>query len=276
MEELVQTAPQQPKPKSSIRPHAPSLELKVEGSEQGSSLTRLGKREIGSDNDNNEHQPKRVRLTRKNLPLFNKMTRKKGSNKALESSAPESTAKSSTTKTVSTTSSGFADQAYKNNILHPLQCKLPTNLEHLHKRYFRSRATASPSASEYESYANIVGDAPNKATMGIEVDQRLLKKYNDKGYYRVLDHAFTGFPKDVGFNNNLSAPQPDFVEGLKRQEYDPFPVDEQVNGAKLYKDNPLSLVLPRLAGEWKGPGMDMAKAKLQSAYDGAALVFARN
>lgn len=46
--------------------------------------------------------------------------------------------------------------------------------------------------------------------------------------------------------------------------------------AVLYKDNPGSLTLPHLAGEWKGPDGNMKEATLQSGYGGAALVFARN
>ncbi|KAK0637393.1 hypothetical protein B0T17DRAFT_475825, partial [Bombardia bombarda] len=88
--------------------------------------------------------------------------------------------------------------------------------------------------------------------------------------------AFTAFPKDVSFNNGLSAPQPDYVEGLGMEEYRPLPVDKHVNGAVLYKDNPRSVTLPHLAGEWKGPGGDMREVTLQSGYDGAALVYARN
>jgi hypothetical protein len=111
--------------------------------------------------------------------------------------------------------------------------------------------------------------------MVFEVGGKLPKQY-PKGYKRVFNQAFTGFPKDVGFNNNLSAPQPDFVEGVRMQEYRPFPVDEYINGAVLYKDNPGSVTLSHLTGEWKGSGKDMDKARLQSAYDGAALVYARN
>ncbi len=59
-------------------------------------------------------------------------------------------------------------------------------------------------------------------------------------------------------------------------EFRPFPVDDHVNGAVLMKDNPRSVTLPHLAGEWKGPGGDMREATLQSGYDGAALVRARN
>lgn len=128
-------------------PHASSPEPKIEEEEQASPATRLRKRQIGRDGDENEHQLKRARLTRKNLALF---------------------------------------------------------------------------------------------------------------------------------NNSLSAPKPGFVEGFKMQEYDPFPVNEHVSGAVLYRDNPHSVTLPHLAGEWKGRGKDTEEARLQSAYDGAAVVYARN
>jgi hypothetical protein len=53
-------------------------------------------------------------------------------------------------------------------------------------------------------------------------------------------------------------------------EYRPFPVQNHINGAVLYKNNPHSVTLPHLAGEWKGPDGKMNDATLQSAYDGAA------
>ncbi|KAK0727168.1 hypothetical protein B0T26DRAFT_764775 [Lasiosphaeria miniovina] len=112
--------------------------------------------------------------------------------------------------------------------------------------------------------------------MVFEVGGKLLKEYDNDGYQRVFNQAFTDFPKDVGFNNSLSAPQPDFVEGLQMREYRPFPVGRQVSGAVLYKDDPNSLALPYVAGEWKGRGKDMEEARVQSAYDGSALVYARN
>jgi hypothetical protein len=97
-----------------------------------------------------------------------------------------------------------------------------------------------------------------------------------RAYNQAFNQTFTGFPQNAGFNNGLSAPQPDFVEGLEKKEFRPFPVDEDVGGAVLYKDNPFSITLPHLAGEWKGREKDIKKAWLQSAYDGAALVYGRN
>ncbi|KAK3320252.1 hypothetical protein B0T19DRAFT_451516 [Cercophora scortea] len=222
------------------------------------------KRQIAVDSDDDKPQPKRARLTRKNLALFDKMGKKKD--------PQDSTTSSQKTKTTSTTPSGFADQAYKNGILPPRHSKPPKNLEDIHKRHTTSRATASPTESEYKRYTNKVGRAPNEATIVVEISRRMLKDYDDEGYHQSFNQSFTGFPEGVGFNNGLSAPQPDFVEGLEKREYDPFPVDEYI----LYDDDPDSLALPHLAGEWKGRGKNMEEARLQSAYDGAALVFARN
>ncbi|KAK0612984.1 hypothetical protein B0T17DRAFT_542373 [Bombardia bombarda] len=167
-------------------------------------------------------------------------------------------------------------RAYENGILNSHLSKPPTNLEDIRKRRIESRGTASPTESEYERYVKKVEGARNEATMVFEVGGKLLKDYNDDGYNRVFNQAFTGFPKDVGFNNSLSAPQPDFVEGLEMQEYRPFPVYKHIDGAVLYKDEPRSVTLTHLAGEWKGPDGNMKEAELQSAYNGAALVFARN
>lgn len=53
------------------------------------------------------------------------------------------------------------------------------------------------------------------------------------------------------------------------EEFRPFPINDHVDGAILYKDNSNSVTLPHLTGEWKGCGKDMEEARLQSAYDGA-------
>ena len=231
----------------------------------------MRKQQFDSDGDI-ERQPKRVRLTQENLALFDTMAKKKGS----KASAPApSSSVAESTKTTSTTSSGFAIQAYENGILHPIKSEPPKNLKAIRKRLDQSRETASPPESQYEDYVYGVEVAPNEATMVVEVGKKLLKEY-PRAYSKVYNQAFTGFPKDVGFNNGLSAPQPDFVEGLGMPEFQPFPASKQLSGSVLYKDNPFSLVLPHIAGEWKGPGKDMEEARMQSGYDGAALVYARN
>ncbi|KAK4683173.1 hypothetical protein QC764_0026690 [Podospora pseudoanserina] len=233
------------------------------------------KRQLDSNNDA-EPQAKRaratrltsepVRLTRKNLALFNKIGKKKTSDPSDDSGS---------TKTISTTTSGFAIQAYKNGVLDPSSSKPPKDLEEIYQRSALPRGTASPTESEYSDYVDRVNRAANEATVVIETTE-LLKKHGDKRYNRAFNQAFTAFPKDVGFNHGLSAPQPDFVEGPEMKDFLPFPVDELVPGAVLYKDNPRVVTLPHIAGEWKGPDGSMAEATLQSSYSGAALVYARN
>ncbi|KAK0621404.1 hypothetical protein B0T17DRAFT_508754 [Bombardia bombarda] len=264
-EQVEKPKPQPPKYRDTFLP-----EPNVEGQEHVPPVTRLRKRQIDSEGDDDEHELKRARLTRNNLALFNKMGRKKGS------APPDSAGDSSSIKTTSITSSGFAILARKNGILNPSSSKPPENLGAIRERYAQPRETASPTESAYGDYVDTVDRACNEATMVVEVSGQLLKKYPRGGYTRAFNQAFTAFPNDVGFNNGLSAPQPDFVEGPEMQDYLPFPVDEYVGGAVLYKENPRSVTLAHLAGEWKGPGKDMENARLQSAYDGAALVYARN
>ncbi|KAK3336827.1 hypothetical protein B0T19DRAFT_447654 [Cercophora scortea] len=259
---------------------------KVEWLEQASPATLLRKRPIDDDSDSDsdseqdgEHRPKRTRLTRKNLALFNKMAKNKGK-KASAYAPPESTAQSSSTtqaKTISTTSSGFADQADKNGILNTRRSKRPENYEDTANRLARSRETASPPESAYRRYIKATGKSGStEMTVLVEMAPLLKTYHDDDGYSREFNRSFTGLPKDLGFNNGLSAPQPDFIEGLEKREYHPFPIDERVRRAVLYKDDPDSLALPHLAGAWKGPGKDMEEARLQSAYDGAALVYGRS
>ncbi|KAL2689429.1 hypothetical protein Neosp_003483 [[Neocosmospora] mangrovei] len=248
----------QPLQEPSQAEHPPSRE------EQAPTTAKSRKREIDSDSGV-EPLTKRARLTQKNLALFDKMGKKKSS---------DPTEDSKTTKTTSTTTSGFADKAYKNHILHPHYSKRPTNIDDIRRRYGASRDTASPPESIYERYADRIEGAGNEATTVIE-SSKLLKEYNDKGYRRAFNRPFTNAPQDAGYNNGLSAPQPDFVEGLARGEFRPLPVDDHVPGAVLYRDDPLSVTLPHVAGEWKGPDGSMREAELQSAYDGAAMVYAR-
>ncbi|KAF3768389.1 hypothetical protein M406DRAFT_71412 [Cryphonectria parasitica EP155] len=49
----------------------------------------------------------------------------------------------------------------------------------------------------------------------------------------------------------------------------------KLSGGILYKNEYNPIALPHLAGEWKGP-LRSKGATLQSAYDGASLVYARN
>ncbi|VBB84197.1 Putative protein of unknown function [Podospora comata] len=209
-----------------------------------------------------------ARLTRQNLARFNKMGKKKCSD-------PSDHSRSTKTKTTSTTSTGFADKARKNGILDPHGSRLAKNLEDIRQQQAKSRATASPTESVYNDYVDRVDRAGNESTIIVATSKRLLKEY-PTNYPDAYNRAFTNLPKNAGFNNGLSAPQPDFIEGLEKEEYRPFPVDDYIPRATLYQDDPRSITLPQIAGEWKGPAGDIREARIQSAYDGAAMVHARN
>ncbi|KAF2964694.1 hypothetical protein GQX73_g8888 [Xylaria multiplex] len=236
---LTQTSARQPlfeEAEHVARPKPPKCrdtslpQCKVERQHQILLTSRVQKRQIESEQDdsNNEHELRRARLTRKNLARLNRMAKRKRPSKESASASilTDSTADSSSAKTISTTSPGFAIRAHRNGIVGSLYSKPPTNLGTIHEQHAKPRASASPTESMYEHYSHTVSKIGNEATT----------VYND-----------------VGFNNGLSAPQPDFTEGLEMREYDPFPVDEQVSGAVLYKDDPYSVTLSHLAGEFKSP-----------------------
>ena len=104
----------------------------------------------------------------------------------------------------------------------------------------------------------------------------LFREYDDDVNYTInTNRSFTAFPRNVGFNDGLSAPQPDYLEGPSRVDFEPFPVSD-VSGAVVFKDDRHSATLPHLAGEWKGPHGSKEQTELQSSYDGAALVYGRN
>ena len=113
--------------------------------------------------------------------------------------------------------------------------------------------------------------------MIFEMSRQMLREYDgDLGYRKNLMRAFTHFPRHIGLNNRLPAPQPDFIEGLEVRAFGPFLRADDISGAMLYEDDAFSVTLPHLAGEWERDEGGMDKAIQQSAYVGAALVYARN
>ncbi len=135
------------------------------------------------------------------------------------------------TKINSTMMPGFAMQAFQNGQLCPLHSKRPTNLEAIRTRFAASRGTPSPTESVHEAYVWKTASGINKDTTIHEMNRTLLKENPKQGCNSAFKLACTGIPKDVGFNNCLPIPQPDFVEGLQMQEFYPFPVSEYISGA---------------------------------------------
>lgn len=252
------------------------LQIKTVVDTEALSAEILRTQQTSNESEKNGHCRKRARLTRENLAAFDEMAKKKAPTNAPAPLTADPAAESRSAGTKSTTASGFAIQAYENGILKSRLSKPPSNIRLIYENHLQPRYSPSPTVSEYEKYVRDVKGALTEATLLNKSSRKLLKEYQDEGYTNQLNCAFSGFPKDCGINNGLFAPQPDFVEGLEMQEYYPFPINKQIKGAVLYKDEPCSLTLPQLAGEWKGRGKDIDKAEVQSSYDGAALVYARN
>ncbi|KAL5326602.1 hypothetical protein ACEPPN_004289 [Leptodophora sp. 'Broadleaf-Isolate-01'] len=180
----------------------------------------------------------------------------------------------SSSKTVSTTDSSFPRLVFENGVLDPLNSVPPENLGYLQDRLNRARDTKSPTESEYQDFVYRTQEAPNEQTMLLETS-KLLKEYG-RGYRRVYNQALSNFPKSVGFNTGLSAPQPDMIEGLDLREFKPFPVRQELGGAAVPTSETNATTLPHLAGEWKAGGKDMIQARTQAAYDGACMVYGRH
>ena len=180
----------------------------------------------------------------------------------------------SSSKTVSTTDSRFPFLAGGNAILWEPNAKPPLNLQFLQDRLNRRRGTPSPTESEYEIATHNLVIAENEGTVAAEASN-LLKNYHITGYRRAINLPFKDFPKNVGFNDGLSPAQPDIIEGLEIPNFKPFLPSEQLTAAIPYSSRN-AITLPHCAGEWKGPGKDLNLARVQAAYDGASMVYARN
>ncbi|KAI1124924.1 hypothetical protein F5Y10DRAFT_20074 [Nemania abortiva] len=264
------------------RPEQPPLH--TDTVQDTSPITRLRKRQSTADGGSasNGRQLKRVRLTRENLAHFNTMAGTKA--KDAGGSRTEGTA---TTKT-SSTASGFAMRIQENGVLLHRRSERPTNFHDIHAKLSRPCTPAPPTELEFKQYKRRVGRAPNESTVLSTTHWMLLKQYDleeednndvdddidNEPYVSFMCQKFSNFPENVGFNNNCSAPQPDFVEGLVREKFEPFPI-QAVSGAFLYHDKPCTIALPHIAGEWKACEKGTEKASTQCAYDGAALVYAR-
>ncbi|KAK4195336.1 hypothetical protein QBC40DRAFT_343499 [Triangularia verruculosa] len=239
-------------------PHQPQLQLQQEQQEDSSILLARDWSEP-------------VRLTRKNLALFNKMA---GHDSEPTESLETGSLKMSSSTTISTKMSGFARRATENGILSLHNSQLPKNIDSIRRRYAAPRATPSPTQSEFEDYATKNQGDPNEATVMARFQRFLLKSFKG-AYIQVFNRQFTGFPTGVGFNDGLSAAQPDFVEGLAKPGKWPLEV-RGIGGAVLHAGDLNSIVLPHIAGEFQRPGGQMEAAEVQARYDGAALTYARN
>ncbi|MCJ1314675.1 hypothetical protein MMC25_008357 [Agyrium rufum] len=182
---------------------------------------------------------------------------------------------SSSTKIVSSSDLRFQKTAVKNGVLVPMEYTEPINFNEIWEYLNRLRQSASPDTSAYKEYLFDAATAGNEDTVK-QVVIGHLKKYNDGSYRSAYNQQFTEYPDTVGFNDGLSAPKPDLVQGINLQAFEPYPVMEKLGGSAVPIPDPYAITLAHLAEEFKRPDGDLMQARSQAAYDGASLVYARD
>jgi hypothetical protein len=182
---------------------------------------------------------------------------------------------SSSTKTVSTSDPRFQQIAVNNGVLVPRNSTQPNNFDETHNYLNRPRESASPSLDEYNQYLFDADTADNEDTLKLAVIGQL-KKYNDGSYRSAYNQQFTEYPSNAGFNDGLSTPKPDLIQGFNLEAFEPYPVKDQLGGSAVPTPSLYPITLAHMAGEFKRPGGDLIQARCQAAYDAACLVYGRN
>lgn len=238
----------------------------------------ISKRSASTFEDNPVEPPaKRLRLTRQNLQIYEMQTSNPNTFMPSHGSQPPplSTTKTSRTKSVSVSDSSFGDAALKNRIYDCTTSLKATNIEDWEEICNRSRDTASPDEVEFEDYRHNITTACSEAGI-VQYSQSLFKEYKGlykHGYRKTYNEALSRIPSAMGFNNNLSPAQPDFLEGYDLAKFRPYQ-PQDLNFA-VVKHGMSATTLPHLAGEFKGQGKDLRQAAIQAAYDGAIMVCGR-
>ncbi|KAK3348991.1 hypothetical protein B0T25DRAFT_415257, partial [Lasiosphaeria hispida] len=210
-----------------------------------------------------------IRLTRKNLALLNSLNGDNNSDDDRNNSGyPESENDSDTMNKLSTTTSGFEARAYENGILDSTTSKAPQDLDAIRLHLARRRSSTQPSEHAHQQYYHNVSDSFNEATASVFVQVDVMKRHNDLNYNQMNNRAITQIPEE-GFNQGLSNPIPDLLEGLKTKR-----LPSRIHDHALHKD--CSLALCHFAVEFKRTDGNLYQAGHQAAYDGATMVYARN
>jgi hypothetical protein len=222
---------------------------------------------VTSDGDMPNIKP----LTRKNLARLNAQNGITDKDDDIGSAYLFEDDTDDTMKTISTTGSGFAQQAYENGILDPAASyPLPSDFDTIQHSFTQRRTSTQPSEPTHRIYSELVCTSYNESGASYLVQTDILKRYeySDWRYRRVRDRAITQIPSQ-DFNHGLSNPLPDVLEGL----YTKALPDHLHNNALHTKE---SLSFCHFAVEFKRTDGNLRQATVQAAYDGATMVCARN
>ncbi|KAK5651279.1 hypothetical protein OQA88_12623 [Cercophora sp. LCS_1] len=170
--------------------------------------------------------------------------------------------------TIPTTDSAFEQHAYENGILDPIASRPPHGLNTIRNCVTQRRTNTQPSERIHQAYCNKVSRSFNEGSASHLIQTRIMREYNDPQYNRVHGRAITQIPKQ-DFNNNLSDPRPDVLEGLCTEV-----LPDHLHDNALHKKKSLSFY--HFTAEFKHDDGNLHQATVQAAYNGAVLVNARD
>lgn len=193
------------------------------------------------------------------------------------------TTPSGRSKTFSTTDHQFEAVFRKNGGLDPNDSDKhpPVNEKDIQAYLDKSRGSASPTRDDHQDFRTSLFKAGNEREIESLFQGSVYKDTNKthellkKDYGANIDRQWVAFPKDVGFNNGLSTPKPDRVEGYAQRSF-PKSIEQIGGAATLVNDSPAFVGLPHVATEFKAHGKSMLEAEVQAGYDGAHMVYGRN
>lgn len=210
-----------------------------------------------------------------------------GSKSGRSCSSPETATVPSSrgAKSIPTTDSKFETAFRANGGVSALRASEvpPSNKQEVRAYISQDRGSASPTSSQHRKFLDSLEAAFNERDIENLLQGRLFKDTNktnslqDIDYRANVDKQWIAFPKNVGFNNGLSAPTPDLVEGYAQRTFPPS-IQQLGGSATLIHDHSASAYvgLPHFAAEFKDFGKNMREAEVQAGYDGAHMLYARN
>lgn len=197
-------------------------------------------------------------------------------------SSKTGSAATSDAKSISTTHEDFEHRFRVNGAISVLKSRKipPSNKDEATAYALKLRESASPTSSQQDYYLEELEQTSNEREVEELMCGNILKPHRipelrEINYRAKIDKQWAAYPKDVGFNNGLSAPKPDRTEGYAQTTFPPN-INQLGGSATLVNNEESFIALPHFAAELKDFGKSLRQCEVQAGYDGAAMVYARN
>lgn len=187
----------------------------------------------------------------------------------------DETGSTTTGRSIATRDPRFFQLARQNGILDDEPDTTPRNLDDILDFIDNERLTPGLTDPEFKRFRDIIRTAPNERSVAWHMND-LLAKREGPTYVQQLDVPFARLPKGLGFNQGMSEPVPDFIEGFLRTSFACDDVLETLGPSVDPTGADFSIPLAHLVGEFKRVGGDVVCGSRQVAYDAACLVFGRD